>query len=101
MPSSHSALASALTVSVGIAEGLNSNLFVVTFFFALVVMRDAMGVRRSSGIQARALNLLGRTTQEKVGVEFHPVKEINGHTPLEVAVGGLLGVFIALAFAYL
>jgi len=66
-----------------------------------VVMRDAMGVRRASGLQARALNILGMQTAEKTGIEFHPVKEIKGHAPLEVILGALLGVFIAAAFAWL
>jgi len=67
----------------------------------MVVMRDAMGVRRASGLQARTLNILGRHTADKVGIEFHPVKEIQGHGPLEVIVGGLLGIFISAAYAWL
>jgi len=69
--------------------------------FALIIIRDALGVRRSSGIQARVLNLLGRQTSEKLKIEFHPVKEVNGHSPLEVAVGALLGITIAAAFSFL
>jgi acid phosphatase family membrane protein YuiD len=64
-------------------------------------MRDAMGVRRSSGLQARSLNTFGKTIAEKLDIEFKPVKEIHGHKPLEVAVGALLGVFIAAAYAFL
>jgi acid phosphatase family membrane protein YuiD len=64
-------------------------------------MRDALGVRRSSGIQARTLNLLGRHLADKSGFEYHPVKEVHGHAPLEVVIGALLGVFIAAAYAYL
>jgi acid phosphatase family membrane protein YuiD len=52
-------------------------------------------------LQARALNNLGRQAAEKQGIEFHAVKEVQGHTPLEVIVGALLGVFIAAAFALL
>jgi acid phosphatase family membrane protein YuiD len=101
MPSSHAALVSSLTTSVAIREGINSNLFVVCFFIALITMRDAMGVRRSSGIQAKTLNMLGRQSADKLGAEFHPVKEVYGHTPLEVVVGAFLGIFIAAAYAYL
>jgi acid phosphatase family membrane protein YuiD len=101
MPSSHAALVSAMAVSVAIREGVGSNLFAVSFWFALIVMRDSMGVRRSSGIQARVLNLLGRTVADKLDVEFHPVKEVHGHAPLEVVVGALLGIFMAAAYAYL
>ena len=100
MPSSHAAVVTSMTVAVGLNEGLGSNLFAVSLMIAMVVMRDAMGVRRASGLQARALNLLGRHATEKLGFEFHPVKEIQGHAPLEVIVGGLLGVFISAAFAW-
>jgi len=101
MPSSHAALVSGLAASVAITNGPGSTLFAVCFFFAMVVMRDAMGVRRSSGLQARALNLLGRHASDRLGLDYHPVKEIQGHTPLEVVVGALLGVFIACAYAWL
>lgn len=101
MPSSHAALVCALSTSVAFAEGVASNLFVFSFWFALVVLRDAMGVRRAAGMQAKSLNLLGKQTADKLGVDFHTVKEIQGHTPIEVAVGGLLGVFIAAGFSLL
>jgi acid phosphatase family membrane protein YuiD len=64
-------------------------------------MRDAMGVRRSSGIQGKSLNSLGRNLEERFGLEYHPVKEVQGHGPLEVVIGALLGIFIAAAYAYL
>jgi len=76
-------------------------MFALCFFFALIVMRDAMGVRRSSGLQAKTLNLLGKNMNERLGTEYHPVKEIQGHSPLEVIVGSLLGAFIAAAYAWL
>jgi len=95
MPSSHAALVCSLCTSVAFAEGITSNLFIFSFWFALVVLRDAMGVRRSAGLLAKALNNLGKQAAEKTGLDFHPVKEIQGHTPLEVIIGGLLGVFIA------
>jgi acid phosphatase family membrane protein YuiD len=101
MPSSHASLVSAMATSVAFREGINSNLFIIAFFLALIVMRDALGVRRSSGIQARTLNLLGRHLAEKLAFEYHPVKEVHGHAPLEVVIGALLGVFIAAAYAYL
>ncbi|MDR3161052.1 MAG: divergent PAP2 family protein [Spirochaetaceae bacterium] len=101
MPSSHSSLVAAMTVSVAFKEGIQSNLFIVSFCFAMVVMRDAIGVRRSSGLQARTLNMLGRYTAEKLAIEYHPVKEIQGHTPLEVLVGALLGIFMAAAYTFL
>ena len=95
MPSSHSALVCSLCTSIAFAEGISSNLFIVSFWFALVVLRDAMGVRRSAGLLAKALNSLGKQSSEKIGLDFHSVKEVDGHTPLEVLIGGLLGVFIS------
>jgi acid phosphatase family membrane protein YuiD len=101
MPSSHSAVVCALTTSVAFLEGIASNLFVFSFWFALLVIRDSLGVRRAAGLQAKALNSLGRQAAEKIGLDFHPVKEIQGHSPLEVVVGALLGIFIAAGFALL
>ena len=101
MPSSHAAVVTSMTAAVGFSEGLGSNLFAVSLFVAMVVMRDAMGVRRASGLQARALNQFGRQASEKLDIEFHPVKEIQGHAPLEVIVGAFLGIFISAAYAWL
>ena len=101
MPSSHSAMVAALASSVAFTEGPNSTIFVITLMFALIIIRDAVGVRRSSGIQARVLNWLGRQAADKLKIEYHPVKEVNGHSPLEVAVGALLGIIIAAAFSFL
>ncbi|MDR0474277.1 MAG: divergent PAP2 family protein [Treponema sp.] len=98
MPSSHSAVVCSLTTAVGIREGVSSNLFVFCLIFAMVVLRDALGVRRAAGLQAKALNNLGKQTADKVGMEFHAVKEIQGHTPLEVTVGAFLGIFISAVF---
>jgi uncharacterized protein len=101
MPSSHSALAVSIAASIAIVEGPNTSVFILALFFALVVIRDALGVRRSSGLQAKALNQLGRELSSRLGVAFHPVREVHGHSPAEVVVGGLLGFFIALAFCTL
>jgi acid phosphatase family membrane protein YuiD len=101
MPSSHSSLVAALATSVAFEEGVGSSLFIVTLALALIVIRDSLGVRRSSGLQARSLNQLGKEASERFGIQYHPVKEIQGHAPLEVLVGALLGVFISAAFALL
>ena len=95
MPSSHSAVVCSLCTAVAFKEGIASNLFIFSVWFAMVVLRDAMGVRRSAGHVAKALNNLGRQTAEKTGIDFNSVKEIQGHTPLEVIVGSFLGIFIA------
>jgi len=95
MPSSHAALVSSVCTSIAFVRGIASDLFIFSFWFALVVLRDAMGVRRSAGLLARALNNLGRQAAEKAGLEFRAVKEIQGHTPPEVVVGAILGIVIA------
>lgn len=101
MPSSHSSLVTALATSIGYIQGLDSPLFIIAFFYAILTIRDALGVRRAAGIQAQALNELAEELKSSLSFEFRPVKEIHGHTPAEVSVGVLLGFFIALAFCSL
>jgi acid phosphatase family membrane protein YuiD len=101
MPSSHAALVASMTTATAFKNGIGSDIFALSLFMSLIVIRDALGVRRSSGQQARTLNHLGRAVAEKLPVEFHAVKEVHGHKPIEVVVGGLLGIFIAGAVCYL
>jgi len=100
MPSSHSSVVCSLTASVGLFDSVNSNLFIFSLFFAMVVIRDSLGVRRAAGIQAKALNNLGKLTAEKTGIEFNTIKEIEGHKPIEVVAGGILGIAIAVCFYF-
>jgi len=101
MPSSHSAAVTSLTTAVGFIEGFNSTLFIITLVFSLVVIRDALGVRRAAGTQAKALNTMGKELQSKLKIPFKMVKEISGHTVPEVSIGIILGFFIAVAFCNL
>jgi acid phosphatase family membrane protein YuiD len=101
MPSSHSAVVAALSTSVGFVQGVDTPLFVVTFFYAIITIRDALGVRRAAGMQARAINQLLRTLGRDRKHRVKPVKEIHGHTGSEVVVGVLIGFFIAVAFCNL
>jgi len=98
MPSSHSAVVCSLATAIGIYEGISSTYFILSLVFALVVLRDSVGVRRAAGLQAKALNNLGKQLTKFTGQEFHSVKEIQGHTPLEVLVGSCLGVLISVVF---
>ncbi|MDR1625714.1 MAG: divergent PAP2 family protein [Spirochaetia bacterium] len=98
MPSSHSALAASLATSLGFTEGLDSPVFVVSLFFGILTIRDAMGVRRAAGNQAQALNQLIEELHQKLDTKSKAVKEVHGHTPAEVFIGCLLGFFIAMAF---
>lgn len=102
MPSSHSALVSSLCVTIGFRHGINSDIFIFALCFFLVVIRDAFGVRRASGLQARKLNTLGKTLKENSIInEYTPIKEVNGHTPMEVICGCILGAFVGMAFSLL
>jgi uncharacterized protein len=99
MPSSHSAIAVSISSSIALTEGF-SNLFILSLFLSLIVIRDALGVRRSSGLQAKALNRLGGEVGTRLGLEYEPVREVHGHTWPEVLIGALLGVSIALFFCW-
>ncbi len=101
MPSSHSALAVSIATAIAFQEGIDTSVFILAAFFALVVIRDAMGVRRAAGIQARTLNQLGKDLNSRFTIPYRPVKEVHGHNPAEVIIGSLLGFFIALAFCTL
>lgn len=101
MPSSHSSLVTALATSIGFEHGVDTPLFTLSLFYGILIIRDALGVRRSAGVQARVLNELGRELQTRFGTSYRPVKEVSGHTAAEVAVGAGLGFFIALAFSLL
>ena len=98
MPSSHSAVVCALATATGIYEGVRSTYFVITLIFAMVVLRDSVGVRRAAGLQAKSLNNLGKQLAKLTGQDFHSVKEVQGHTTLEVLAGSFLGILVAIAF---
>jgi hypothetical protein len=101
MPSSHSSLVTALATAIGFEYGPKSPLFTLSLFYGILIIRDALGVRRAAGLQAQALNRLGAELHERFGIRFKAVKEVNGHTAAEVSVGVLLGFFIATAFSIL
>lgn len=101
MPSSHSSLVTGLATAIGFSHGFNSTFFIMALFYGGLIIRDALGVRRSSGLQAQALNRLGITLARKGEVSFSPVKEVSGHTLPEVLVGVVLGFFIATGFSLL
>ena len=97
MPSSHSAIVCALAASVFIVDGFSSTTFAVAFVLAVVVMYDAAGLRRSVGNQAAVLNRIVREMKEhRPLADFgHDLRELLGHTNLEVIAGALLGIAIA------
>jgi hypothetical protein len=98
MPSSHSALVTALATSIGQTVGWSSTEFALASIFAIIVMYDAAGVRRAAGDQARVINQIVELFEDNEFTEER-LKEILGHTPLQVLVGSILGVAIALGVA--
>ncbi len=92
MPSSHSASVSALATAVAIQEGVSSSLFVVTLVFAVITMYDAAGVRRAASIQAHILNQIIDELFQGHPISETRLRELLGHTPVEVFVGMVLGI---------
>ncbi|MFA5319631.1 MAG: divergent PAP2 family protein [Candidatus Omnitrophota bacterium] len=95
MPSSHAAGASCLATAVGLSCRFDSVLFALAAAFALVVMFDAQGVRRATGKQARILNKIMEDIYWQGKIDEVRLRELVGHTPLEVIAGCLLGILIA------
>jgi acid phosphatase family membrane protein YuiD len=98
MPSSHSAMSMCLTMSIGLYYGFDSGLFAIALGFAVITMFDAQGVRWHSGKQAEALNRILEDIYSKKGIQEAPLKQLLGHTPVEVYAGGALGVLMAILF---
>ena len=98
MPSSHSALVCAAAAACGMRVGFDSPVFAVAAVLAFIVMYDAAHVRRETGEQAKVLNYIihnwGEFKPENFERDF---KELIGHTPLQVAVGAVLGASVGLA----
>jgi len=96
MPSSHSAIVMGLTTALGRLNGVASAPFAIALIFSFVVMYDAAGVRRAAGRQAAVLN---RLVEDMMAQRGHPedrLRELLGHTPVEVLVGAVLGVIVGL-----
>ena len=99
MPSSHTSFVTGLTTAVGIMEGFDSTFFAISAVLSLVVMYDAAGVRRAAGKQAAVINLLVSNV-ENTGIKLDKkLKELLGHSPIEVACGAILGIIIAFVVA--
>jgi len=105
MPSAHSAFVAAMATSVGVYEGFDSPIFALAAVVSIIVMYDASGVRRAAGRQAKVINRMTEKMVENFK-EFADtfdkrLKEVLGHSPLEVLAGCLLGVGMALAEGYI
>lgn len=96
MPSAHSAMVSGLATSIGLNAGYNSSIFALALAFALLTMFDASTVRRAAGEQARLLNEMVDELFKKHRFSEIKLKELLGHTPLEVFFGMAMGIMVAL-----
>lgn len=100
MPSSHSAMACAMLMAIGYREGFTSPIFALAFCFSGVVMYDATGVRRSTGRNAAVINhLMDALSGNGYVFSEERLKELVGHTPLQVLAGALLGILIGTLMA--
>ena len=97
MPSSHAATVCATAFSCGILYGYDSAIFAVAAVLAVVVMRDAAGIRREAGKQAEIINQISEelNKKKKKPTFEETLKVLLGHTPLQVLCGALLGVMMA------
>ena len=95
MPSAHSALVTALAAGVGQTLGWASPEFALAVVFAIIVMYDAAGVRQAAGKQARILNqMIDELFREHPEFNEDRLKELLGHTPVQVIAGSALGITI-------
>ena len=96
MPSSHSSLVVALATATGLRQGFDSPLFAIATVLAFVVLYDAKGIRRQAGNQARIINRMLQNV-ENAGIKVDKnLKELLGHTPIQVVGGTILGIIVAL-----
>jgi hypothetical protein len=105
MPSSHSAAVCALAAGLAMNEGLDSPVFALAFILAVIVMYDASGVRRAAGMHAREINKIKDAISDifiKKNVEENKqyLKEVLGHSPLEVFIGAIFGIGMGILFCF-
>jgi len=96
MPSSHSALVTAVALSIGFQDGFDTSIFALAMAMAMIIVYDAAGVRRQAGIHAERINEIMKNFIESRQFQEEDLKEMLGHTPFEVIAGVLLGVLISL-----
>lgn len=96
MPSTHAAGVTALSVAIGFHSGFDSPLFAIAVAFTVITLFDAQGVRRWSGRQAQVLNKMLEDMYFKRRIQEQRLKELLGHTPIEVAAGMGIGLATAL-----
>ena len=98
MPSSHSAFVSCLATTIGLEAGWDSPVFFLAVGMAMVIMTDAAGVRRAAGQQAKILNEIMEDFYSSKPFAQQKLRELLGHTPVQVVVGALLGLLVGFGF---
>ncbi len=106
MPSGHSATVTSLAVMCGIVSGFDSAVFGLASIFAIVVMHDALGVRRETGKQAVSIIKMAELlndyfSEQNKHIKTDKLKVLVGHTPLQVVCGSLLGAVIAVIYYFI
>jgi acid phosphatase family membrane protein YuiD len=96
MPSSHSALVTSATTEFGLFHCFDSPIFALGIAVTMVVTYDAAGVRRQAGIHAQRINVLFEELLRGHVVDQNALREVLGHTPLEVTGGVLFGILVAI-----
>ena len=103
MPSAHSATVMCLCIMIGLTAGFGTPIFALSFIFAVVVMRDALGVRREAGKQAASIKELASAVNKIFHSKDSEIKTENlkvlvGHTPLQVIFGAITGALVAIIY---
>ena len=102
MPSSHTAMVIALSITVGALNGFDSALFGICFVLSTIVMYDATGVRREAGTQATVINqILKDVLINGKRISDEELKELVGHTPFEMLGGAFVGLITSFAYLWL
>lgn len=103
MPSGHTAVVTSIVTIIALKEGLNSSLFAIAFVFATIVIVDAIGLRNYLGQHGKTLNILVKDLKddEFLDLAYPKLLEKIGHTPLQVLVGGIIGIITSLLGFYL
>jgi uncharacterized protein len=98
MPSSHSSLMVGATVGIGLHEGFDSGLFALAVAITMIVIYDAAGVRREAGRHAEKINILINELLAGHPISDRALREVIGHTPMEVSGGVFLGLIVAILY---
>lgn len=101
MPSTHTAIMVSLVTVVGLYDGIDATTFAIALIMAILVIRDAIGLRQYVGAHSKALNKLVQELPKEDRRTYDHYRERVGHTPLEALVGGIFGFLLGIVFYFL